>query len=140
MHRPPATRYRVTRSRWFAAILLAFWLLATLNILLFAWQQDRLPWVLALLAGCLALGLWAAVGWMRSPTGELRWDGEHLFWSDQPEALTQVQLVLDAGRLVMARFYRPGGASLFLVLTDDKTQDWLALRRVLVALAAPPRT
>ena len=136
MHRPPAASYRVVRSRWLGAALLFLWLLASVNIIVFAWLQQRSEAGAAMALLCLLAGIWALRGWLKMPTGTLRWDGEHLHWQGFDAPVASLNILIDMDFLVMLRLHRAAGQTHSVVLTSTRDQDWPAIRRVLVALAA----
>jgi hypothetical protein len=135
MHSAPAVGLSVVRSRWHlgVAILgssLGLWALVALifqasfgakSILIFA------SWVLC---------TWAAlVGWTRSPTGLLQWDGQHWNWSHHEQMLVcRAGILLDFQTMILVRLY-PENGDHFCIWLDAKAhaQKWIALRRALIS-------
>src|SRR4051812_12376891 len=81
MHAAPSVSYPVGRSRFAGALLAGTWLLAAAATM--AWTlSSPLPGWRQLLGACIlaACGFAALVGWLRSPTGTLAWDGGAWRW------------------------------------------------------------
>lgn len=85
---------------------------------------------------CLLAGIWAVRGWLKMPTGTLRWDGEQLHWQGFDAPVESLSILMDMDFLVMLRLHSSAGQTHSVVLTSTRDQDWPAMRRVLVALAA----
>ncbi len=110
-----------------------------------AWWQmsavgDLRPWLG--LAALLLAGAVMARGWLRSPVGQLSWDGQHWAWESAGYlgggVLAPPQVVLDLQGAVLLRLDNPAGASWWLWAEWRALPPrWLDLRR---AVYAQPRS
>ncbi len=132
MHAAPSVSYPVGRCG-FAALLLALLVLLALAAAV-AWtlQSSAFGWRQALAFGAvLASGGFAGVGWLRSATGVLRWDGENWQWQEglEPQAGT-LELALDLQSRMLLRWQGAGRTRRWLwVERQGAPADWQALRR-----------
>jgi toxin CptA len=141
MHAAPSVTYPVGRSAFAlrvyamaAAAGLAAAMVWTVQSGTFGWRQ-----ALAL-AAVLAGGAAAGVGWLRSPTGALRWDGAGWSWeaggqvrSGHPEIAFDLQ-----NRLVLRWQGEGARASWFWLERAADPMHWEALRRAVYSRASAP--
>ncbi len=82
---------------------------------------------------------YALVGWWRSNTGVLSWDGQAWFWSGFDDvAVRQSALVLDFQQWMLLKLHSADGAVAWLWLQSESAdRPWLALRRAIVAADRP---
>ena len=133
MQSAPSVTYPVGRSRFYAALAAALWLMGGCVTALWADRVTVLDWRQALML-CLWLGSGALLGlaWWRSPHGLLRWDGQAWNWEagagiSVPGVLS---VHLDLQRMLLLSLRLPSGMLLWLWLTrQDEASQWLALRR-----------
>lgn len=135
MHRPPAVSYTVGRSSGQLALVALLCGVAVVATALLT-QSAASPlakWgVLSILAISALLAL---VGWWRSCTGVLRWDGQAWLWTGFGDiAVHHSALVLDFQQLVLLKLVSEDGAVAWLWLQGASgNRQWLALRRAIVA-------
>jgi len=138
MHGAPSVTYPVGRSL-FAGRLAAALVLVALAACL-AWSlQATAGWrQLAALAAVLACGALALRGWLRSPTGVLRWDGQGWSWEEGGEVDPgQPEIALDLQARLLLRWRADQGPVRWLWL--ERTSDashWEALRRAVYSRAS----
>ena len=139
MHAAPSVSYPVGRSG-FAVLLLAFLVLLALAAAA-AWtlQSTAFGWRQALAFGAvLACGGFAGLGWLRSPAGTLRWNGENWQWQEgiEPQAGT-LETALDLQSRMLLRWQGAGRARRWLwVERQAAPADWDALRRAVYSRAS----
>lgn len=138
MHRAPAVRYVVEKSRWYLSAIVGLWLLGFLGLLLLIQSEARFElqtWI------CLPLLVSAAAAfttWKKAATGELWWDGQRWHWSGFVIASPcHVILVLDLQTVMLLRLSSATGQHAWICLTSaPKDIQWVALRRAVVASRA----
>jgi toxin CptA len=139
MHNAPSVSYPLGRSRFFAALLLALWLLGGAATTLLWFQSPSPNWrhgaawlVLA------AAGAFTAWHWWHGPSGMLAWDGESWNWSGaQAEESGVLEVSLDLQHWLLLR-WNSGTASCWLWLARaDHAERWGDLRRAVYSRARP---
>lgn len=134
MHSAPAVSVSVARSGWHLRAIVVLGVLAGLAA--GALARD-LPPMQALLvaAAVLVAGATALVGWYRSPSGDLRWDGQHWHWpdfSDTPDC--QLTLHFDFQRVMVVSLRGRARRTVWLWLESAPGDArWTALRRAVIA-------
>lgn len=135
MSSPPAVSYNVVRSRWYFFAIAMFGALAWLGCGLFAMQQESIGSRGLVVGLCLLSQALAGYGWYRSPTGQLRWDGECWHWSGFSDGCTQyVQCIVDLQSRMLVQTHAHDGhtAWLWLAASTGSKTTWQSLRRALV--------
>ena len=140
-HSAPQLTYPLARSATLGSTLLVIWLAGAV---LTGWWLYFLPaadWR-AWLAGATVLltGMLALHGWLRSPAGQLSWDGQFWRWQSlsytSGDAALKLQVALDVGSALWLRLENSDGAALWL--WADKSAlpyRWLDLRRAVYSAA-----
>ena len=139
MHSAPTVSYPVGRPR-FAGMLAAGLWIGGAAVTLFWMRESEAPgWrhVLAALA-LLASGAWALLSWLRSPRGEVQWDGAS--WRVPPASSTACfDVALDLQRVLLVRWTGTGATAHWLWLEHRRSPNrWLELRRAVYSRARPP--
>ena len=140
MHAAPSVTYPVGRSA-FAGRTLAL-LLAIALATCVAWSVQA-PWgwrqVLAV-AAVLGCGAIAFLGWWRSATGVLRWDGVDWHWEEgAAAAIGRPVIALDLQSRLLLHWQPEGGANRWLWLErKSDASHWDALRRAIYSSASTP--
>ena len=135
MHKPPTVGYPVRRSHFHALVLLGIGCGAASVQAIWLWQVEAPDWrhwlgMLATLSAATA----AFLGWLRSPVGVLRWDGQCWQWNATGISLTgSVTPHLDLQDVLLLVFSGPAGALHWFWLERDADRDnWRALRRAVL--------
>lgn len=141
-HAPPVS-YPLGPGVCLAVCLSTLWLLAAAATAL--WLQtasagDARPWLGV--AAWLLAGLSLRWGWLRTPRGQLQWDGQSWTWlSASYRAGTRVagvEVLLDLQRLMLIRMHNEAGAPwLVWAAATAEPGQWLDLRRALHAHPQP---
>lgn len=134
MHNAPAVSVAVARSAWHVRAIGVLGVLA--GLVGGALARDLPPMQVMLLAAVvLATGATALVGWYRSPTGRLQWDGLCWHWPDTSDAAScQLVLHADFQRVMLVSLRAPARRTLWLWLEATPGDPrWMALRRAVVA-------
>ena len=140
MHRAPAVNFTVKRSRWQARLIVLLSLLIAAILTIFVHEQAVFGMQAVFLTLSVVLaGSTAYLGWRRSPQGNLRWDGQHWFWSGfAKETVCRLDLLMDFQSFLVVTIMAEGQAPVFLWL--EATLDgsnWMPLRRAIVSSQAP---
>jgi hypothetical protein len=136
MHSAPAVSYPVGRSFFYAGLLLLMLLLAAAGLLAWAASSQAPRLVHGAAAGLwLVCALVAAVGWRRSPTGQLSWDGQRWTWSSAGRAVPVALRLIVSHPSLMLLCLQPGhGPRLWVWLARTQAPGrWLACRRAVLA-------
>lgn len=143
LHSAPSVIYPLGRSRFLGWLLGLAW--GVTALVTGAWwvsaaAADHRPW-LGLTALLLAGGV-MALGWQRSPVGQLSWDGQHWAWESAGYlgggTLAPPQVVLDLQSAVLLRLDNRAGASWWLWAERTTLPPrWLDLRRAIYAKPRP---
>ncbi len=139
MHRAPAVNFPVKRSRLQVWLIVCMSQLAVAGLVAFALAQP----VLDARTGILALAVFVAssmalLGWRQSPQGDLRWDGQHWYWSGFAEnPVCKLRLLMDFQSFVVVNITAKGQAPLSLWLEAiPGDASWKRLRRAIVSSQA----
>ena len=137
MHNAPSVAYPVGRPLLVVLLAGSLWL-AGLAVTL-AWWATADPAGWRQVAAGLALvgsGGWALASWLRSPAGELRWDG--LEWSGPRggNALA-LDVALDLQQVLLVRFPASGSPGWLWLERRRCPQRWPDLRRAVYSRARP---
>jgi toxin CptA len=138
MHGAPSVNYPVGRSAF--AGLLAAALLAGALAACFAWSLHSPPgWrqPVAFAVVTLAAGF-ALLGWLRSPVGALRWDGQAWHWEEGGRLdAGRPEIALDLQARVLLRWRGETGPLRWLWLERaSDASHWDALRRAVYSRAS----
>jgi toxin CptA len=140
MHGAPSVSYPVGRSRFAGAFIAAAWLFAAAGLALWASQVNPSTARMAG-AGCVlvAAGAIGLRGWMRSPGGQLAWDGEGWRWLDAARAEGgEPFATLDLQRVLLLRWQPQGGSGRWLwAERASQPSSWDDLRRAVYSRARP---
>ncbi|MCG2595246.1 hypothetical protein LZ009_20910 [Ramlibacter sp. XY19] len=134
MHAAPSVTYPVGRSRFAGALLGTVWLLGAAALLAWTLTTPIPGWRHLLAAGVLAAAGFAALaGWLRSPAGNLAWDGGAWRWQQGDDSVAgQPHLALDLQARMLLRWTPEQGRPLWLwAERDAAVSHWDALRRAL---------
>ncbi len=142
MHSAPSVTYPVGRSRFAGLLAASLWLAGVAVTALWSHQAPSLDWRHGLaLAVVLGSGMVAARSWWAAAEGELRWDGQHWWWSASGESLAGVVTVaLDLqGRMLLCWCGEPApsaGLRQWLWLERGRQPErWDDLRRAVYSRA-----
>jgi toxin CptA len=141
MHAAPSVSYPVGRSAFAGALHAGVFLLALAAAAAWSVQADRVGWRhLLALAAVTACGLFALVGWLRSPRGTLRWDGTEWQWQVGAQARAgSVVPALDLQSRLLLQWRGEGGGTRWLWTERESAfADWEALRRAVYSRANAP--
>ena len=136
MHRAPAVSFSVGRSRWHLGCVVGLGAASLGIALVFALNQSfgdgRAAAVLGAALVAPVLALW---GWQKSPSGQLRWDGDYWHWSGF--AATQschLSLLVDFQRVLLVRLSHADQPPVWLWLESAPGNiHWMPLRRAIVS-------
>jgi len=137
MHNAPAVTYPVGRPQLAAMLASTLWLAGLAATLAWWADADAAGWRQAAAALALAgSGAWALASWLRSPAGELRWNG--LEWTT-PRGGTAAALdvALDLQQVLLVRCPGTRSAGWFWLERRRCPQRWLDLRRAVYSRARP---
>ena len=138
MHNAPSVSYPVGRPRWAGLLAAGVWLTAAAVSVLWTYSADAPGWRQCVAAAALlATGAWALLSWLRSPRGELGWDGTAWIWPSG-SGTGGLDVALDFQNVLLVR--RPGaGSAHWLWLERSRCPHrWLDLRRAVYSRARPP--
>jgi len=136
MHLAPEVNFSVKRSRWHARLIVGASLLGLLVFAAFARDQmllDVRTGVMAL--AMLIASTTALIGWKHSVQGNLRWDGQHWYWSGfSGNPVCCLRMVMDFQSALLVTVRAEAQASIFLWLEAPPSDAiWKALRRAIVS-------
>ncbi len=136
MHRAPAVSFSVGRSRWHLGCVGLLCAASLITALVFVLNASIWDWrCVAVLGAALLAPILAVRGWQRSPSGQLRWDGQQWHWSGF--ATTQacrLSLLVDLQRVVLVRLSGEDHPSVWLWLeAAPGSIHWMPLRRAIVS-------
>ena len=137
MHNAPSVSFPVGRPLVAALLALALWAAGTTATSVWALEADGLGWRQGLTAAVLAVsGGFALVSWLRSPTGDLHWDGAG--WT-APGSVGQgaLEVALDLQYLLLVRWHADGSSSWLWLERQRCPQRWFDLRRAVYSRASP---
>lgn len=139
MHRAPAVNFTVKRSRLQARLIGYVGLLTVTIFAIFVRDQPAVNIQIGVLTLSIVLaGSTAYLGWKRAPQGNLRWDGEHWYWSDfDRKMLCRLNLLADFQSVVVVTLTAEGRPPVFLWLEAPLDgANWKPLRRAIVSSQA----
>ena len=140
MHNAPSVSYPVGRPRFAGLLAACLWLAGAAVALLWLHQADATGWRQAVMAAALlAIGGWALLSWLRSPQGELQWDGAA--WTGLPglgAGAAGLDVALDLQRVLLVRFRASRSAHWLWLERSRCPPRWLELRRAVYSRARPP--
>ena len=138
MHRAPAVNFSVKRSRWQAGFIVCASLLALLSLAVLGAEQTAPELRNAVFALAIVAGSVAFLGWRQSPEGNLRWTGEHWYWSGFSEsAVCRLTLLADFQSVVLVKVTADTHAPIYLWLEAYPGEtNWRPLRRSIVSSQA----
>jgi toxin CptA len=137
MHNAPSVSYPVGRPRLAGLLAAGLWLVGASATALWLQQVDAPGWRQGVAATALAvIGAWALRCWLRSPSGELRWDGAG--WTGPAGAAGGALVVaLDLQRMLLVRWQAPASPRWLWLERSRCPQRWLDLRRAVYSRARP---
>ncbi len=150
MHNAPAVTYPVGRSPFAGMLLLVVCLLGAGALALWMARSRTSIVVSAFAAGCWLVATGAAfLGWWRSSSGWLSWNGEHWLWASAGDrsapalhspALADVQAgelaaSLDAQAVLLVRWRAPGTVRWLWLERSRAPARWDDLRRAVYSRA-----
>jgi toxin CptA len=141
MHAAPSVTYPVGRSAFAGALWGALATLGLAAALTWSWQAEAFGWrhglAFATVLASASLGLAA---WLRSPVGDLRWDGRGWSWRQGAAAESgQAELALDLQQRLLVHWRAESGRARWLwVEQESASADWDALRRAVYSRANAP--
>lgn len=144
MHAAPSVTYPVGRSRFEAGLLAVLWLLTVAAAVAWTWQVPYPGWRQALVwAAVAACGIFAVLGWRRSPVGSLAWDGGGWQWRERDIVHAgRAALALDLQSRLLLRWVPAQGRGHWLwAERASAPPHWDALRRAVYSRPnneAPP--
>jgi len=135
MHGAPSVSYPVGRSRFALGALAAVWLCGLAMALLWTLQADAPGWRQALAFGAVGVGgLAAGRAWLRSPSGQLAWDGGGWCWEQE---VGHPEITLDLQSRMLLRWRSDAGAVRWLMPQRNAAPaHWDALRRAVYSPAS----
>ena len=138
MHNAPSVSYPVGRARFSGLLAAGLWLAAAASTLAWLHEADAPGWRHGLaFAALVATGGWALVSWVRSPRGELHWDGAA--WTGPfGTGASGLEVALDLQRVLLVRWRAPGDAHWLWLERSRCPHRWLDLRRAVYSRATPP--
>jgi hypothetical protein len=135
MHSAPAVGVSVVRSRWLLWVVISLSSLGLWAVTALVFQAPFDASSILIFASWLVCTWVALVGWTRSATGLLQWDGQHWNWSHKEQMLVcRAGILLDFQTMILVRLYPENGEHICLWL-DGKAHapKWIALRRALIS-------
>ena len=134
-HSAPQLTYPLARSVVLGSTLIVIWLAGAVLTGWWFYFLAAADWRAWLAAGAVLLtGIFAALSWLRSPAGELSWDGQYWRWQSLSYAgggaALELAVALDLGRAMLLRLENSDGAALWLWAEKSALPyRWLDLRR-----------
>ena len=141
MHAAPSVSYPVGRSAFAAGLAGAVAAIGLAAVLAFTLQSATFGWRHAAAWAALgAAGLCAALGWWRSATGVLHWDGVSWQWETGGAIGSgQVEIALDLQSRMLLRWSGEGGPARWLwPQKASAPSHWDALRRAVYSRSSAP--
>ena len=137
MHNAPSVRYPVGRPRFAGLLAGGLWIAGSLVTLLWLQEAQAPGWRQAGAGMALAvIGAWALHSWVRSPCGELQWDGAT--WTAPCErGAGTLEVALDLQHLLLVHWQSPLSARWFWLERRSLAQRWPDLRRAVYSPARP---
>ena len=137
MHSAPSVSYPVGRALFAGLLALVLWTAGAAVTWLWLRDSDASGWRHAAGAILLALiGGWSLLAWLRSPRGELQWDGAG--WTAPQEASAgSLRVVLDLQQVMLVRWLPPQSGQWIWLERRRSPQRWLDVRRAVYSRARP---
>lgn len=137
MHNAPSVSYPVGRPRVAGLLAAGLWLVGAGVTALWLQQADAPGWRQGLAATALAaIGAWTLRSWLRSPSGELQWDGAG--WTGPAGAAGgALDVALDLQQVLLVRWQAPASPRWLWLERSRCPQRWLDLRRAVYSRARP---
>ena len=138
MHNAPSVSYPVGRPRFAGLVAAGLWLVGAAVAALWAREADAPGWRLALAGGALVgAGLWSLLSWIRSPRGQLQWDGTA--WMDPSgSGAAALDVALDLQHVMLVRWREPRPPHWLWLERRRCPHAWLELRRAVYSRARTP--
>lgn len=135
MHNAPSVSYPVGRSRLAGLLAGGLWAAGAAVALLWLNEAQAPGWRQACAGLTLAvIGVWALHSWLRSPCGELQWDGAS--WTAPHEhGVGTLEVALDLQHSLLVRWQSPQSARWFWLERRRLAQRWPDLRRAVYSPA-----
>ena len=138
MHNAPSVSYPVGRPLFAGLLATGLWTAGVAVTWYWLRESDAPGWRQA--AGAFALGVsgaWSLQVWLRSPRGEMHWDGAG--WTAPHTAGTgSVEVALDLQQVMLVRWLGAHSAHWIWLERGSSPQRWLDLRRAVYSRARPP--
>jgi toxin CptA len=137
MHNAPSVSYPVGRPLSAGLLGAVLWSAGVAVTLFWAHQADQPGWRQAAAGLMLAVfGGWTLLAWLRSPRGDLHWDGSG--WTTPLcNAAGAIEVTLDLQRLLLVRWSGPGSSQWLWLERRRYPQRWMDLRRAVYSRARP---
>lgn len=122
-------------------MLIVVWLAGAISVVAWAYGAAGVDWRILLSSAAVVLtGLFAAHGWLGSPTGHLSWDGQFWRWQSQHYtgggAALALEVALDLRSVLWLRLENSDGAALWLWAEKSASpHSWRDLRRAVYCVA-----
>ena len=137
MHSAPSVSYPVGRPRFAGLVAAGLWAAGVAAALAWLHATDAAGWRQASAAlGVVGTGAWMLRSWLRSPCGDLRWDGSGWTAPREPGAGT-LDVALDLQQVLLVRWRAPPAAHWLWLERRRSPQRWLELRRAVYSRARP---
>ena len=137
MHNAPSVSYPVGRPLVAALLAGARWAAGAVATSVWMVGADGPGWRQGLMAGLVIVtGVFALLSWVRSPRGDLHWDGAG--WT-APGCIRQgtLEVALDLQLLLLVRWRGDGSSSWLWLERRRCPQRWPDLRRAVYSRANP---
>jgi toxin CptA len=137
MHNAPSVSYPVGRPRFAGLLAAGLWLVGAGVTAVWVQQADAPGWRQVVATIALAvLGSWALFSWLRSPSGQLQWDGAG--WAGPAGAAGGApDVALDLQQVLLVRWQAPASPRWLWLERSRCPQRWLDLRRAVYSRARP---
>ena len=137
MHNAPSVSYPVGRPLFAGLLAASLWLAGAVVTLFWAHEADVPGWRQAAAALALAAsGGWALRSWLRSPAGELQWDGAAWTAPGKPGAGV-LAVAADLQQVLLVRWHAADCTHWFWLERRRCPRRWLDLRRAVYSRARP---
>ena len=137
MHNAPSVSYPVGRPLWAGLLAAGLWTAGLAVTWLWLRESAAPGWRQAGAALALAVtGAWCLHAWLRSPRGELHWDGS-AWTGPHAEGAGCVEVALDLQQVLLVRWLAPESAHWIWLERRRSPHRWLDLRRAVYSRARP---
>ena len=140
-HSAPQLAYPLVRSALLGVLLLLVWVAGAVSVGYWFYGLSGFSWrVYVAVAIVVLAGLSAAHGWLRSPAGQLSWDGQLWRWQSvnytSGGAALALTVALDLRSVLWLRLENSDGAALWLWAERSALPyRWLDFRRAVYSNA-----